>query len=381
MLLEGLRVIELATWIAAPGCAAVMADWGADVIKVETVGGDTVRGFYPDTAEAPGNPVFAMENRGKRSVVLDIASVDGRAAMLALLSSADVFITNLRPKALERLGLDYPSLKEHAPRLIYATVSGYGLDGPDVDLPAFDVTHFWARSGVAAAMIPPDQEPFPNRPGFGDHVTGLATLTGVLAALHERHTTGRGRLVEGSLLRAGTYALGWDLSVQLRYGEVVTAQPRNDRLHVFLVWFRTGDNRWLYIAPRGPGCFAAVMDMIGRAGALDDPRYALPFTDIAVTREVRGWVEAALGAMTFDEAVAALNARDLAWAPLTTPAEVANSVQAAATGCFEEIGDGWGGVMRSPAAPVRFPEGAPAVTRAPPRLGAHTEEVLRDVQG
>src|SRR5258707_3266346 len=186
MLLEGLRVVEMATWVAGPGCAMIMAEWGADVIKVESPAGDATRLFFPDTEESPGNPVFSMENRGKRGVVLDTARAEGRAALIEILKGADVFVTNVRPGALARARLDYASLKDTLPSLVYACVTGYGLQGAEADTPPFDLTGFWTRSGVAASTIPPDQEPFTCRPGFGDHFTAVATLSGVLAALRER---------------------------------------------------------------------------------------------------------------------------------------------------------------------------------------------------
>src|SRR4029077_5833039 len=152
-----------------------------------------------------------------------------RAALIAILQDADVFITNVRPGALKRARLDYDSVKAELPRLIYANVTGYGLTGEDADTPAFDLTGFWNRSGVAHAINPPDREPIGSRPGFGDHVTALATLSGVLAAVHERDRTGQGRQVETALMRVGAYALAWDMSIRLRNGEALTAQPRHAR--------------------------------------------------------------------------------------------------------------------------------------------------------
>lgn len=376
MLLQGLKVVEMATWVAGPGCAGIMADWGAEVIKVESPEGDATRGFYPDTAESPGNPIFALENRGKKGVVLDIARPAGRAALMALLRDADVFVTNVRPGSLQRLGLDYESLKHEFPRLIYAAVTGYGLQGPEANTPAFDITAFWTRSGAARAMIPTDQEPFPSRPGFGDHMTALATLSGVLAAVHERTVTGWGRLVETSLIRAAAYAMGWDLSLQLRYGQVVTAQPRHERPSAISGFFRTADDRWICIVPRGANCFPNMMRVIGRTEVLGDPRYALPIADLEAVREVRAMIDAVFGALTLEELAERLTACDLAWAAMASLAELAASDMAEQAGCFETVSDGWGGAFRAPAAPARFPEGAPPVGRAAPKLGEHTCEVL-----
>jgi crotonobetainyl-CoA:carnitine CoA-transferase CaiB-like acyl-CoA transferase len=376
MVLEGLKVVELATWVAGPGCAMILGEWGADVVKVESFAGDPTRAYYPDTPESPGNPPFSMENRGKRAVVLDIGRPEGREALLAVLKDADVFVTNLRPGPLARARLDYATLKADHPRLIYASVSGYGLRGEEADRPAFDMTGFWTRTGIASATIPPDCEPFFCRPGFGDHVTALATLSGVLAALHQRSRTGAGQLVEASLMRAGVYALSWDLSVQLRYGEVVTAQPRDERLAPTAGFFRTRDDRWLSLLPRSPNCFPALMAAVGRPEVADDPRFAPPVEDLPAARALRAILDAAFAGLTLAEAGERLTRADLAWAPMATPAEVAADPQAHAAGCFRDIPDSWGGGFRQPAAPVRFPGARETPARAAPQLGQHTREVL-----
>jgi crotonobetainyl-CoA:carnitine CoA-transferase CaiB-like acyl-CoA transferase len=376
MLLEGLKVVEMATWVAGPSCAAVMADWGADVVKVESPIGDATRAFMPDTAESPGNPIFTNENRGKKGVVLDIGQPAGRAALKALLKDADVFITNVRPGSLKRLGLDYDSLREEFPRLIYSAVTGYGLTGPEADTPGFDITVFWTRSGVARAMIPTDQTPFPSRPGFGDHTTALATLSAILAALHERQATGRGRLVESSLIRAGVYAISWDLALQLRYGQVVTAQPRGQRPVATSGMFRTADERWICILPRALDDFTKLMIALDRPELLAEPRYEPPVTDPEALAELRGICDEAFARFTLDDICARLKEHDVAHAPLGTLAELAEADWAHAAGCFEVVEDGWGGSFRVPASPARFPEGAPPVGRAAPRLGQHTREVL-----
>lgn len=379
MLLQGLKVVEWSTWIAGPGCAAVMADWGAEVVKVESAAGDATRTFWPDTAESPGNPIFVNENRGKKGIVLDTSRPEGRAALLALLRDADVFITNVRPGALKRARLDYDSLQAEFPRLIYANVTGYGLTGPEADVPAFDLTGFWTRSGVAHATIPPDQEPFTCRPGFGDHVTALATLSGVLAALHERHATGRGRHVETALIRAGVYALGWDYAIRLRYGEAVTAQPRHDRPGALSGFFRTRDERWFCMAARGPRDFPAVMEAIGRPDYIEDPRCVPPIVDLDVVREIRAVLDAHFAKMTLEEVGQMLRRADVIWAPMATLDDVVEDPTAHAAGCFVETPDGWGGSFAAPAAPVRFPGLDVGPAGAAPRLGEHTRDVLRAV--
>lgn len=373
MLLQGLKVVELATWIAGPGCAAIMADWGAHVIKVEAAAGDPVRTM--DVTDPRGNAIFNLENRGKRGVVLDLAQPAGRAQLMSLLAEADIFITNVRPGALARMKLDYETVHRECPRLIYASITGFGLTGPDSNLPAFDVTAFWTRSGIAASTIPPDQEPFLCRPGFGDHATALATLSGVLAALHERSSTGRGRLIESSLMRTATYMIGWDLSIQLKQGEVVTALPRADRPSALAGFFRTADERWLCIAPRGDACFHAVMRCIGKQEVSTDPAYALPLTDLEKVRTIRAMVDEAVGRLTLAQAAELLTAADVIWAPMATLRDFVTDPQANSAGCFVQLGEE-SAAFSSPAAPVRFPEGAPPVRRTGPALGQHNDEVF-----
>jgi crotonobetainyl-CoA:carnitine CoA-transferase CaiB-like acyl-CoA transferase len=378
MLLQGLKVVEFSTWVAGPGCAAILADWGADVVKVESAAGDPTRGFYPDSADSPGNPVFSLENRGKRAIVLNTAHPDGRDALLAVLREADVFVTNLRPGALKRARIDHETLRLEFPRLIYASVSGYGLQGADADLPAFDLTGFWTRSGIAASTIPPDQEPFPCRPGFGDHVTALATTSAVLAALHERSATGLGRLVETSLIRTGAYAIGWDLSVQLRYGEVATAQKRHDRPAATSGFFRSRDNRWFCMVPRGPACFANIMSAIRRPDLAVDPRFAALFENLTAVRELREILDQAFAKLNLAEIAERLRTAEVIWSPMATLAEMSADPQVLAAGCVVETPDGWGGTFPSPATPARFPGLAHGPAGPAPRLGQHTRQVLAE---
>ena len=216
--LADLRVVELGVWVAAPAAAALLADWGADVIKVEPPAGDPMRNVFGALGignEMP-NPAFALDNRGKRSVVLDLRDPEDRARMEDLLASADVFLTNLRPDALDKLDLEPEATVARHPRLVYGSVSGYGLQGEDRNRPTYDIGAFWARSGLSMQMADGDGNPLNARGGIGDHITGLATLAGVLAAVLEQRLTGRGPSCRGLAAadrrlrpRAGTSASRW----------------------------------------------------------------------------------------------------------------------------------------------------------------------------
>ncbi|MCK5909960.1 MAG: CoA transferase [Caulobacter sp.] len=380
-MLEGLRVVELATYIAAPGAAGIMADWGADVIKVEPPEGDPMRRFF-DTigSDQDANPVFELDNRGKRAVVLDIRSDLGREALKALVATADVFLTNVRPAALARAGLDHETLRAANPRLIYASLTGYGLTGPDADKPGMDVAAFWSRAGVGAITAPKGSEPFPIRTGMGDHVTSLATVSAILAAVYERERTGSGRLVETSLLRTGVYAIGSDMAIQLRLGKLASTRGRREAVQPLANFYKTADGRWICLLPRqGSVDWPRIAAAAGRPELVDDPRFASAKARREHGEALVDILDAAFGAMTYAEAAEALDAGDITWAPYQTPRELAEDAQAEAAGCFVQTPDGRGGTFRAPAAPARFP-GALDGPRGPaPALGADTAAVFREL--
>jgi len=183
--------------------------------------------------------------------------------------------------------------------------------------------------------------------------------------------------VECSLLRTAAYALGWDMATHLRFGEAPVTQPRDLRPHpISGVYFKTRDDRWLCFVLKGPGCFPNLMTVLGHPEVITNPRYALPTTDLEVVREIRAYAEAAFANMTLAEAGEILTAAGMAWAPLQTLTEAIALPQFEATGCRVEVDNGWGGRMWTVAAPARFPEGAPDITRGAPKLGEHTREVL-----
>ena len=376
-MLEGLKVVEFATYVAGPSAAMVMADWGAAVIKIESRGGDPTRHTFAGMTHLEGNPIFELENRGKRGVVLDIAKPAGREALLRILKDADVFITNLRPGALKRARLDHDSVKAELPRLIYCSVSGYGLQGDGVAQPAFDVTAFWTRGG--AAGFPKGVEPFPARAGMGDTVCALATTSAVMAAVIERGRTGLGRLVETSLIRAGVYAAGWDMAIQLKWGKLASPRGRKDQLNPLNNYFPASDGRWFCTMTRhGADDWSVIANAAGLPGLLDDPRFA--------TAKARGQNGEALvvaldegfRTLTLAEAGARLTAGDVIWAPLQAPRDVVEDPYALAAGCFVDVEDASGARFRAPASPARFP-GADDGPRAPaPLLGQHTREVLSE---
>jgi crotonobetainyl-CoA:carnitine CoA-transferase CaiB-like acyl-CoA transferase len=381
--LHGLRVIELGVWVAAPAAGALLADWGADVIKVEPPTGDPMRSAFGSLGIGKDfpNPAFAQDNRGKRSVVLDLRQPEAREGLERLLAGADVFLTNLRPDALDGLGLEPGSTVERHPHLVYCSVSGYGLRGDDRNRPAYDIGAFWARSGLSVQLANSEGVPLNARGGIGDHISGLAALAGLLAAVIEQRHTGRGRVVEVSLLRTGTYVLGWDLSLQETLGKVAKAEARDANQTPLMNSYRASDGRWFFFTGlEANRHIDKVYRALGREDLHDDPR----FTDAGTLRKHRTEVIAVL-----DEIIAAhplgywaerFDREGVWWAPAQGPADVLADPQLAATDGLLSPRDGSNASgERQINGPVSFSD-VPMLPAAPaPRLGEHTDEVLNDL--
>jgi crotonobetainyl-CoA:carnitine CoA-transferase CaiB-like acyl-CoA transferase len=382
-ILAGFRVVELGLWVAGPGAGGVLADWGADVVKVEPPAGDPMRELFAhySGAETEWNPPFDLDNRGKRSVVLDLASDRGAAAMGRLLDGADVFLTNLRPDALERLGLDHATVLATRPRLVYASVTGFGLDGPDRDRAAYDVGAFWARGGGAALQVPPGAEPQAIRGGFGDHITAMSAVAGVMAALLARERTGKGQLVATSLLRAGIYCVGWDLGVQLRFGRLASTRLRGATANPLINAYRTSDGRWFWLLGlEADRHWPKLVKAIGSPAWAVDERLEKAAARAKDAEDVIARLDGAFGEATLAEWAERFDAVDMWWAPVQTPKEVIADPQANAVGAFVEVpGNDGEEPYRAVATPVSFGAAAVGPTGPSPRLGQHTDEVLREL--
>lgn len=378
MMLKGLKVVEYATYIAAPGAGGLLADWGADVIKIEPPGGDPIRKFFDSIgADIPGNPVFDLDNRGKKSIIIDTAQEAGRDVVRKLVIDADIFITNVRPGGLARAGLDYAALSAINPALIYANVTGYGLEGPDVDRAGFDIAAFWSRSGWARLTAPKGVDPFPIRTGVGDHVTSISTVSGILAALHHRTTTGKGQHVDVSLLRSGTYTLGSDMAIQMRFGRLASTRPRDEAVNPLANFFKCRDGRWLTLVPRqGNGDWKGYCAALRLGEVEDDPRFAKPRARSENRGEVIAILDAAFAARDFADIAQSLDQADLVWAPVQTPAETVADPQFIAAGGVTEIDAGNGVSHASPSGPVRFVGHDEPTKRAVPKPGADARAVL-----
>ncbi|MFI6251812.1 CaiB/BaiF CoA transferase family protein [Streptomyces sp. NPDC051016] len=382
--LEGFSVVELGMWVAAPAAATMLADWGADVIKVEAPAGDpnryTLRHVGQDIDSAPP---FETDNRGKRSVVLDLRSEDGKAALEQLLARADVFVTNLRPGALERLGLGPDEIRARHPRLVVGTLTGYGWTGAERDRAGYDVSAFWARPGIAAMLNPAGEPPPGIRPGLGDRTAAANLVAGVLAALLRRTRTGEGGVVDVSLLRSGAYANGNDLALQNFFGKRGRTRPRTEHESPLYNCYRTADDRWFWLVGlEGNRHWPGVVKALGREDLAQDERFATGKARRGHVRELIAVFDEEFAKLPLAEWAQRFDAEEVWWAPVQTLAEVAADPQAEAVGAFvEQPGMGDAPPLRTVATPVAF-WGVDDKPRAgAPALGEHTDEVLDELGG
>lgn len=381
-ILDGVRVIELAAWVAGPSAAGVLADWGAAVVKVEPPAGDPMRNVFGAVGASAqvAVPPFEFDNRGKRSVVLDLQGEQGREAMERLLATADVFVTNVRVAALMRLGLDPSAVRARHPRLVYGIVTGYGLHGPDADRPGYDVGAFWARSSLASSIVPPGELPPGARSGLGDHATGMTMAGGISGALFARERTGQGRLVSTSLLRTGIYLAGWDLGVLLRFGRLQSTRPRTRQPTPLVNSYAAADDRgfWL-LGLEGDRHWPGLVAAMDRPDLLADERFASARSRAVNAEALIAELDVTFAGHPMAHWQDRFDRHDVWWAPINTPRTVLEDPQAIASGAFVDMTPRDGDEpFRAVASPIDFDD-APQRPGPVPHLGEHTAEVLAEL--
>lgn len=377
--MSDVRVVELTNWMAAPSAGAILADMGADVIKVEPLGGDAVRGLIRPPKVPEDAPKidysFTVDNRGKRSVAIAIDRPEGADVVRRLVADADVFLCNLLPHRQQRYGLDPETLLGLNPRIVHATLTGYGLGGPDEERPGFDVTTFFGRGAVTDSMSDPGGiAPHP-RPAQGDHTTGLALLAAILAALRLVEKTSVGQVVDVSLLATAAWTMASDLSAPLIDGRQPTKRDRRHVMTPLANRFPCGDDRWIILNMPEPRWWARFCEAVGAPGWLEDPRFTTPTDRYLNMPELIDLIDAVFASRSLAEWGPVLDEAGLIWGPAATLAELAKDPQARAIGLFPQV-DHPGGSFPTVAAPLQI-RGADIFPRGPaPDIGAHTAEVL-----
>jgi crotonobetainyl-CoA:carnitine CoA-transferase CaiB-like acyl-CoA transferase len=380
--MDGVRVVELGIWVAGPAAGGILADWGADVIKIEPPRGDPARTFSRMLGgDMATNPVFELDNRSKRSVVVDLRTEPGRATALELVATADVFLTNIRLETLRHFGLDPESLRASFPRLVYAIITGYGIAGPDADRPAYDIAAYWARAGVAASLTPPGADlPF-QRGGMGDHTVGMTAAAMISAALLARERTGVGDFVSTSLLRQGAYTIGFDVNVALMWGLPIGIGTRTAMGNPAANNYTAGDGRRFWIVGiEAERHWPPLARAVGHPEWVDDPRFATPAARFQNARELIAELDAIFATRSLDEWAPVFAAEpDFFWSPVQTIDELLADPQFHAAGGLVEVPDG-DATTPMLATPADFAVHAAGPRRRAPELGEHTEEVLAEIE-
>ena len=381
-MLEGIRIIEMATYIAAPSAGGIMADWGADVIKIEPLGGCPMRKFYASamTDDYPDNPVSALDNRGKRAIAVNTGTEEGREIVRKLVEDADVFLTNVRPGQLKQQGLDFDTLSKINPKLVYASVTGFGLHGEEADKPGFDTAAFNAKSGFGWIMTPKGAAPAPLRTAAGDHITGIATASGILAALLKARDTGKGTLVESSLIRSAAYTVGCDYGTWLRYGRIARSRPRDEAIVAINNFYMTKDEYWLFIngRPNEPD-WPDVARAIGREDLLEDERFGSLRDRRRNGVDLIAIMDAAFAEKTRAEWTPILDEAGHIWSPVQTFEQAFEDPQMHAAGVYVDMPKADGTSYKNIASPIRFGDESTDPKGPLPEIGEHTMDVLEQL--
>jgi crotonobetainyl-CoA:carnitine CoA-transferase CaiB-like acyl-CoA transferase len=382
--LAGIKVVEIAHYVAVPAAGALLADLGADVVKVELPPKGEIyrRGrpvFSGYASEFPEGPGFHLDNRGKRSLMLDLTDPEARSALLRLIDGADVVTTNLLPGRRLKYGLDHESLLARKPSLVVAAVNGYGGGGEEADRPAFDYAAYWARSGMMDLMRDEGLPPSMLRPGVGDHAAASNLVIGILAALRLRDATGQGRYVEVSLLQTGLYVLGCDAAMALVTREPARRHDRRTTMNPLWNSYEVAGGRWLMLVmidptPYWPRLAAAVE----RPELVEDPRFAEPFTRARNAPALIAELEREFAKRTLEEWRPRLDGAGLIWAPVQRIEEVLDDRQARAMGYFRSLEHPSHGPFETLAPPFSI-EGVPlGARRSCSPVDADAEAILRE---
>ena len=389
--LEGVRVVEVSAWAFVPSAGAVLADWGADVIKVEPPRGDPMRGLISGGVGSGGGPSFPWEiwNRGKRSIALDLTQPQARQIVLKAAAGADVFLTSYLQPTRHKLGLDIDDVRTVNPSIVYGCGTGQGPRGAEADKGGYDSISFWARGGVAATVTPPGVERPVGQPGgaFGDSLSGMALAGGIAAALLRRERTGEGAVVDVALLGTAMWSLQMSIvgaaammAATTTRGDGSPSTPAGIQLFNPLVNnYKTADGRWLALCMLQRDLYwDGVLVALGRDDLRVDDRFSSPEALGSHIGEAIVELERAFASLTLDEARVALGSQPGQWDVLQNVLELPVDPQAIANGYVQSVGYDGDIALPLVSSPAQFDRTPPPLGRAP-EFGAHTDEVLAEL--
>lgn len=381
-ILEGIRVLSMGQIVAIPAASSVMADWGADVIKLEPLTGEMHRGVRTNQGvDVSGqiNWVMQVLNRNTRGLAIDVKKEEGREIVHKLVREVDIFMSNYERSSVKRLGLDYATLSELNPRLIYGFVSGYGPVGPDRNERGYDFTAGWARSGMMYMIGEPGTPPAPQRAGMIDSTAGAHLVGGICAALLRREKTGKGGEVEVSLYHAGAWSMHMDIQMAMG-GRIPVKHDRTRATNPIWNSYRTKDDRWFWLAmlqpdPAWPGFCRA----IGKPELQNDARFDSIDHRRENCEELVRIIEEALASRTMAEWESLFKEHNCIYGRVQSPLEVTTDPQAIESGFFDEVDYQGSGKIKVLTSPVLFDGAIAPINMPAPELGQHTEEILLEL--
>jgi len=386
MALEGIRVLDVSEAGLAPVTCRILADMGAEVIKVErTGGGDQTRGILKISGNVPIydiNYVLEFYNLNKKGITLDLKKPEGREILYKLVEKSDVFVCNFRPHALKDLKLEYKDIFKVNPKIIYTHLSGYGLHGPEKDIGAYDFVGYWARSGVMATLGEPGT-PLPFQvPGFGDNTTGMYAACAIMMALFHRERTGEGQEVCISLVGGGIWSMGIVISSVLATGLEYGRISRTNQSNPIFNSYECKDGKWIQLA-----CIQGDRYWMGICKALElgtletDPRFATHELRMKNNVPLIKILDKIFKSKTRSEWAEILAKENIIWTIVKTPGEVANDPTPWADGYFREIDHPAGKKLKVIMPPWQFSKTPTTIRRAAPEYSQHTEEILTETLG
>ncbi|HZY52494.1 MAG TPA: CaiB/BaiF CoA-transferase family protein [Reyranella sp.] len=380
--LSGLLVLDISTFIAAPAAAVALADYGADVIKIEAPGeGDPHRHNYKRAATYPrseSNFPLQLDGRLKRSLAIDLKKPEARPVLEKLVKRADIMIVNFPPPARERLRLRWEDMQAINPKLVYCSLTGYGESGPDRDRPGFDVTAYFGRSGILDAARYEDGPPGLSLPAQGDRATAMTLVAAILLGLRHRDQTGEGCWVGTSLYANGAWANGTTIAGAAIGGKLVTREPPHKPKNALTNLYRTGDDRWLQLLMvRDDRLWSTFCGVIDRPGLATDSRY----TDREERRkralELHAELAPIFASKTYAQWEALLSKTGIPFGVIGRVADVVDDEQARHAGIFAETTNPE--VPRTVNNPIRLGFAKPRVSGKPSAVGENSDEILREL--
>jgi crotonobetainyl-CoA:carnitine CoA-transferase CaiB-like acyl-CoA transferase len=382
--LEGVKVLEVSMWAYVPSAGAVLADWGADIVKIEPPQGDPIRGLVNAGVGPMHGITFTWEifNRGKKAIALDLTHPDAQEIVYKLAEQADVFLTSLLPQARVKLGMDVDRIRARNPGIIYASGTGQGVAGPEAERGGYDSITFWSRGSISASVTPPDYHRPIGMPAgaFGDSISGLALAGGIAAAIARKARTGETSLVDGSLL--GTAM--WAMQMGIVGAAVAAAAPPSQAADVsapkvanpLVNNYRTADDRWVALCMLQPDLYwEGICQVIGRSDMLEDPRFATPADRAKNGGDIVAELDKTFAAQPLAYWLEVLPRQRGQWDVVRLVSEVGQDPQARTNGFIQDVSYSGGRRLPIVANPIQFDRTPPTLRKAP-EFGADTDEVL-----